>query len=88
MFVLRHVFKNFGYMLLMAGGFYLITIWNNWWASMLIYLVFMIGITYLLFHKDVNKLCGKLFTGKENNNDVIIPDCDTRESHNESTKEQ
>lgn len=57
--------KNFTYMLLMASGFYLITCWNIWWTSMLIYLTFLLVVTYGFYYKDINRIIKKLFK-KEN----------------------
>ena len=56
--------KNFIFMLLVAAGFYLITWWDIWWASMLIYFVFFVGITYAFYWKDINALMRKIFKKK------------------------
>lgn len=44
--------KNLIYMLLMTFGFYLITCWELWWASMLVYSVYMIIVTIFFYYKD------------------------------------
>ena len=58
--------KNVLYLVIMAVGFYLITMWNVWWASMLVYLAGLIIVTYLFYYKDLNLFLKKLFCKKEN----------------------
>lgn len=57
-------FKNLVYLLLMAGGFYLITMINTWWLSMIVYFVLLISITYLFYFKDINLFIKKNFLWK------------------------
>lgn len=52
--------KNALYMFLMAISFYLITIWDNWWATLLIYFACFIVITFSFFWKDIKVLFLKL----------------------------
>lgn len=57
--------KNITYMVIMAAGFYLVTIWDVWWATMLIYLVFFMVVTCLFFWNDINLLFNKTFKRKQ-----------------------
>ena len=79
--------KNLTYMIIVAGGFYLITIWNNWWATMLIYFAFLVGTTYLFYWKDINKIRGKLFK-KESIDNSVKTDINVGSQQNEPTEEQ
>lgn len=46
--------KNFAYMVLMSAGFYFITMWNNWWVTLLIYIGFFVVVTCLFYWNDIN----------------------------------
>ena len=63
--------KNCLYMFLMAGGFYAVTIWNNWWATLLIYFAFFVALTLLFFWKDVNNIAKKFFKKKNEEEQTV-----------------
>lgn len=59
--------RNCLYMFLMSAAFYLITIWDNWWAAMLVYFCILVGITYLFYWRDINLFIGKFLRKKDSN---------------------
>ncbi|MGN0805315.1 MAG: oligosaccharide flippase family protein [Candidatus Coproplasma sp.] len=72
-FIRRHKVKwvkNFTYMILMATGFYLITWWNIWWASMLVYIAFLALMTFVFYWKDLKAIFRKLFKKKGKEEEV------------------
>ena len=58
--------KNFAYLLIMAAGFYLITMWDSWWATMLVYLALFVVVTCLFYWNDINFIINKLFRRNRN----------------------
>lgn len=59
--------KNFVYMLIMAAVFYLITAWDNWWVTMLLYAAAFLIVTVVFYRKEIRTAKNKMFGG---NNDV------------------
>ncbi len=45
--------KNALYMATMFLGFYLISLWDLWWAALAVYAVFYAAVTFLLYRKDM-----------------------------------
>ena len=68
--------KNCLYMFLMAGGFYAVTIWNNWWATLLIYFAYFVALTLFFFWKDINNI-GKKFFKKKNEEEQTVQNEET-----------
>ncbi len=56
--------KNLSYMVVMTTGFYLITMWQLWWASMLVYFAALVSVTYLFYFKDINRFLKGIFSKK------------------------
>lgn len=72
--------KNFTYMVCMGTTFYLATWWNLWWASMLIYLMALVIITFTFYHREIVALINKV---KMKNNNNLILDNDVNYETNE-----
>lgn len=53
--------KNFLYLLLMGAGFYAITVWDVWWAAMLLYFALLIGVTFSFYGKEIGAILRKTF---------------------------
>lgn len=57
--------KNFTYMMTMSIGFYLITAFDNWWITMLVYTCLFLAVTFLFYWNDVKKISNKLYRGNK-----------------------
>ena len=59
-------YLNYAYMAIMMASFYLITILNIWWLSMILYLISFFIFTYLFYFKRINRIIIKLVNRKKN----------------------
>lgn len=57
--------KNISYIFIMSSAFYVLTIWNIWWLTMILYLSVYILFSILLFKTEIKKIWLVFFKKQE-----------------------